>query len=186
MASLDFTKAYRYPFKRWAGLLNILWLLVPVYGWFLLIGYKVRIINEFLVQKWNKLPEIRHGSDFTLGWLMFWKGFPGMVALIAASALFGLASKGNILIMLLFDLFAILVVPILAINFMKKQKVSACFEFDLVRVVFKHFEDYLIALLNDLALGMIFLVMAVILVGIPAGAFTKSIFLTEFYRTHVR
>ncbi len=185
--ALDFTKAYKYPFRRWVGLLNILWLLVPVYGWFLLIGYKVRIINEFLVQKWNKLPEIRHGSDFTLGWLMFWKGFPAMAALIAAASLFGLESvRLGSWSMLLFTALALLIVPILSINFLKKQRVSACFEFDLVRVVFHNFEDYVIALFNELALGMIWLVMAVILVGIPSAFYMKNVFMAEFYRTHVK
>jgi hypothetical protein len=39
-------------------------------------------------------------------------------------------------------------------------------------------------MLKSLALQLIFLVMIIVLVGIPAGAFTKNIFIADFYRRH--
>jgi hypothetical protein len=188
MATLDFADAFRYPFRCWQGLLNILWILVPIYGWFLLIGYRVRIVGEFLQGKYTKLPRIAHGDDFVLGWKMFWKAVPAVLVLMAAAFLFGAfeGRRGGGPLVFLFVILALLVVPILAMNFMRKRTVASCFEFDLVRVVVKNFLDYVIAMLKDLALGLIFMVMILILVGIPASVFTKGMFTAEFYRGHVK
>jgi len=184
MATLSFPQAFKYPFKRWVGLLNILWLLVPIYGWFLLIGYRVRILAEFLQGKYTKLPKIQHGKDFKLGWVMFWKAVPGILVLIVANLLLTDFSRRHGPSWV-FILLAILVVPVLALNFIKKRTVASCFEFDLVRIVFKNFGDYLVALLKDFALTLVFIVMIVILVGFPSLAYTKMIFMTEWFRKYV-
>jgi hypothetical protein len=42
------------------------------------------------------------------------------------------------------------------------------------------------AILKSILLSLIFLVMIIILVGIPAGTFTKNIFLADFYRRRVK
>ncbi len=188
MATLDFADAFRYPFRRWQGLFNILWMLVPIYGWFLLIGYRVRIVGEFLQGKYVKLPRIAHGDDFVLGWKMFWKAIPGILVIVAAAFLFGAfeGRRGGGPLLFVFVILALLIVPILAMNFMRKRTVASCFEFDLVRVVIKNFLDYFVAFLKDLALALIFFVMMFILVGIPASVFTKNMFLAEFYRGHVK
>lgn len=187
-SNLDFTTAFKYPFRRWQGLFNILWVLVPIYGWFLLIGYRVRIVAEFLQGKYQKTPTIQHGDDFVLGWKMFWKAFPGILVLIAGAALTGNMDgrHGPGFIGGLYLLVLLFIVPILAMNFIKKRTVASCFEFDLIRVVFNNFVDYLVALLKDLALGLLFLVMCIILVGFPAAVYTKAIFISEFFRTHVK
>lgn len=185
---LDFGIAFKYPFNRKKGLWNILWILVPIYGWLALSGYGIRIINEFLKGKFKQLPKMHTWSDFKLGCVMLLKSIP---FIIVYGVLINLGSilldfvwtfSGN-LINIFFSLF---ILPILGINFFKKQTVSSYFEFSLIKYVFNNFGDYIIALLKSICLGIIFLIMIIILVGLPAGQFTKSIFLADFYRRNVK
>ncbi len=158
-----------------------------IYGWFLFIGYRVRILAEYLDGKYKKLPTIAHGSDFTLGWKMFWKAFPALLILVAGAVVTGVFDRRpNDVLVALYVVVVLLVVPVLAMHFIRKRTVASCFEFNLVRTVCKNIGDYLLALLQDLALGLLFFAMCLILVGFPAGVYTKSIFLAEFYRTHVK
>jgi len=81
---------------------------------------------------------------------------------------------------------ALFILPVLFINFFKKESAKALFEFKKLEAVYKYLDDYVITLLKSLALGLIFLIMFIILVGIPAHAFTKNIFLADFYRRRVK
>ncbi len=42
MEAIDFESAFRYPFNRAVRLLNILWVFVPIIGWFALFGYGIK------------------------------------------------------------------------------------------------------------------------------------------------
>ena len=80
----------------------------------------------------------------------------------------------------------LLIFPILIINFMNKQTVNSLFEFEIIKSIFNNLGDYSIALLKEISLCIIFFLMWIVLVGIPAGAFTKNIFLADFYRRNVK
>ena len=188
---LEFKKGFHYPFNRSKAMWNILWLLVPIYGWFALGGYTIRIINEFIKGKFKKLPKMHAWPDFKLGLVMFLKSIPfAFVYSALTSMLDGTAflfnpiwaTTGSIANFFL----AFFMVPILSINFFKKQTISSYFEFKILKYVFNNINDYIIALVKSIALGLIFLVMMIILVGIPASAFTKNIFLADFYRRNVK
>jgi len=83
-------------------------------------------------------------------------------------------------------LISLFVVPMLAINFFNKETVSSSFELDKVKPVFEHLGDYIIAVLKSIAIALIFALMSIILVGIPAHAFTKNLFLADFYRRYAK
>ncbi|MFH0857315.1 MAG: hypothetical protein V1848_01045, partial [Candidatus Magasanikbacteria bacterium] len=124
------------------------------------------------------------GDDFILGLMMFLKALPFFIAYMIIIGIIINISKtfGN----LLNSLLAIFAIPILSINFLKKETVASFFEFDILSHVWKNLGDYIVTMLKCLGLGLIFAVMWIILVGIPAGQFTKSIFLADFYRRHVK
>jgi hypothetical protein len=52
--------------------------------------------------------------------------------------------------------------------------------------VFDNLGDYVVALLKTIALRAIFLLLIIVLVGIPAGAFAQNIFIADFYRRYVK
>lgn len=184
MKPLKFKTAFDYPFGRAKGMWNIFWLLLPIIGWFALGGYGIRIIKEFTKGKFKKLPIFKFSSDLKLGFFMFLKAIPFILAymiVIVIFTAFGPFFEGLIRFLLEF-----LIVPVLTINFFVKETVSSYFEFKKLKYVFSYFLEYLIVILKSILLFLVFLVMSVILVGIPANVFTQHIFIADFYRRRVR
>lgn len=180
-ASLTFAKAFKYPFNRALGMLNVLWLLLPIIGWFAFGGYTVRIVREWVDGKFEELPLFSFGDDFKLGFFMFLKAIPFVLVYFLVSLLLGaIPGIGGLLSFML----EILVLPILGINFLKKGTVQAYFEFEVVGLVFANFLDYVVALLKALGLFLVFFILIIVLVGIPGLAFTWGIFVADFYRRY--
>ena len=184
MADLTIKTAFKYPFNRAKGMLNIFLIFLPIVGWFALGGYGIRIIQEFSKGKFKKLPTLSFGSDFTLGFFMFIKAIPFVISYIAVTLILErvdprIAGVTNLLI-------GLFIVPVLNINFMNKQTVESFFEFKILKAVLNNLGEYIIIMLKSLVLQLIFGIMSIILIGIPAGVFTKSIFLADFYRRRVK
>ncbi len=180
---VDFESAFKYPFNRAKGMWNILWAFLPIFGWFALGGYGVRIVKEFTSGKFKQLPVMKFGSDMKLGFFMFLKAIPFIVAYLLLLAIFDLFGAVGMTLMFLIEL---LVFPILTINFMKKQTMESLFELGIVSAVFNNLGDYVIAILKSIGLVLVFLVLCVVLVGFPAMIFTQNIFLADFYRRNVK
>ena len=184
MNKLDFKTAFNYPFNRAKGMWNILWLFLPIIGWFALGGYVVRIVQEFSKGKFKQLPNFEFKGDFKLGFFMFIKSIPFILVYSIIISIFNLITPwagglANFFI-------GLFVLPILTINFMNKETVGSYFEFNIIKSVFNNLEDYVVALLKSILLGLVFLIMIIVLVGLPAGSFTKSIFFADFYRRKVK
>ena len=184
MQELNFKTAFNYPFNRAKAMWNILWILLPFFGWFALGGYGVRIVQEFTKGKFKQLPLLNFKSDLKLGFMMFLKSIPFiLVYMIVMSLLMLINPTGKTLIEILVRMF---IVPILTVNFLNKQTVSSFFEIKITKFVFNNFGDYIRVLLRSLLLGIVFLIMSIVLVGIPAMAFTQNMFLADFYRRRVK
>jgi len=184
MDALDFKTAFMYPFNRAVGMLNILWALIPIFGWFALGGFGVRLMQEFSKGQFSDLPKFSFVEDMKLGFMMFIKSLPFLIAyVIVISMVTALSTSIGGIIELLVNLF---ILPILAINFVNKETWISYFEFDVVKAVFSNVGDYLVAVVKSIALFLVYLVMCIILVGIPALAFTPYIFLADFYGKNVR
>ena len=192
MKKLDFKTAFKYPFNRAKGMWNILWLFLPIIGWFALGGYSIRIVKELIKGKFERLPIFKFNSDLKLGFMMFLKSIPFMAVytllllVLELVAVFLGIKNQELFVDLINMLLALFVIPMLTINFINKQTIGSYFEIKMVKSVFNNMGDYIVALSKGLLLGIIFLVMWVVLVGLPAGTFTKNIFLTDFYRRKAR
>jgi len=181
--SIKFGSGFKYPFKRAAGLLNILWALIPIIGWFALYGYCINIVKHFIKGDFKQLPKFDFSNNIGLGFFMFFKSIPFFIVLTIAYIVVGiipfLGVLGNMFI-------AIFIAPILIINFYNKETVASLFEFSKLEGVFNNMGEYVIAVLKTLALRIIFGIMILVLVGIPAGIFARNIFLSDFYRKYVK
>jgi hypothetical protein len=182
MKELSFKDAFMYPFNRAMGMLNILWMLLPIIGWFALSGYAIRIIQRFAKGDFKELPKFKFGDNLKLGFFMFFKMLPFMIVFMVFQITVGLIPFIGFITSLIVSIF---IVPMLFINFFVKETVAASFEFKILKAVGEDLEEYVIAMLKSIGLQLIFLVMMVILVGIPAGTFTKNIFLADFYRKYI-
>lgn len=182
-AVLDFGAGFSYPFGKARRMWNALWLLLPIFGWFALGGYSVRITKEWAGGKFKQLPEMKFLSDMKLGFMMFLKALPFFIAYVIVNSILGLIPGAGFFANLFLSLF---IVPVLSINFMVKQTIDSYFEFGVLDKVFANFGDYSVALLKSVALGIIYLVLIIVLVGIPGSMFTKNIYIADFYRRQVK
>ena len=123
------------------------------------------------------------GIDINLGFMMFFKAIPFMIVYMVIQFVFGFVPIFGMIGILFISLF---VIPMLFMNFFKKETVGSLFEFDKVTPVFNNIGEYIVVVLKSIALQIIFLIMIIVLVGIPAGSFTKNIFFADFYRRYVK
>ncbi len=180
---LNIKIAFKYPFNRAKGMLNILWLLLPIIGWFALGGYSIRIIKEFSKGKFEKLPIFEFKNDLKFGFLMWIKSIPFMILYMA---IIFILEKINPFVSGLANFFiGFFITPILFINFFNKETINSLFEFKILENVFNNLGDYILTMLKNILLSIIFLIMWIVLVGIPAGFFTQNMFLSDFYRRRI-
>jgi len=184
MESLSFEKAFKYPFNRLKGMLNALWILLPIFGWLAIIGYSVRIVNEFLEGKFEQLPTMQFGPDMKLGFMMFLKALPFAIVYMIVIGAVGMVSES--LLQIVNFLISCFVIPLLGVNFMKKQTVESYFEFKILNAMKDNLGDYIVMILKTYALVIIFGLMVIVLIGFPALIFTSSIFIADFYRRYVK
>jgi len=181
--TLDFNTAFKYPFNRKKGLWNILWLLVPIIGWFALGGYGIRIVKEFTLEKFEQLPEMSFKSDLKFGFMMFLKSLPFVVIY---TIILGTLIFINEWFRIIDTFLKIFIVPILTVHFFNKETIGSWFDFKILEHVFINLWEYIIIMLKSLALFIVYLLMTIILVGIPANAFTQNIYVADFYRSKVK
>lgn len=180
---LDFKSAFMYPFNRAKGMLNVLWMLLPIFGWFALFGYGIRIVQDFSKGKFKQLPEMKFGDDMKFGFFMFLKSIPFMLVYTVVSSILEMIPVFGKFGLVFLELF---VAPILTINFMNKMSINSYFEFEILEKVFANLGDYLFAVLKNIGLAVVFILMTVVLVGLPGLVFTSNIFLADFYRRRVK
>jgi hypothetical protein len=181
MNTVSFSEAFKYAYKN-KNAWNFLWLLVPIYGWFLLGGYLVRIVNKFVEGNFSGLPTIEHGDDFKLGFFMFIKSLPLIIATYVVSLILAFIPViGQLGSMFL----SIVVLPMLYVNFWVKQTVASSFEFSVLEKVFDNFGAYLFAWIKGVGLGIVFALLSIVLVGLPGLIFTTYIFYGNFYGQYI-
>lgn len=190
MTKLDFKTAFMYPFNRAIGLFNIFWIFVPIIGWFALWGYKVRIIQAFSNGDFKELPEFNFKENLGLWFFMFLKVIPFMIAFMVFAIVLWIIAwliwLPELFMSLIIILISIFIIPMLFMNFMNKETVGSLFEFGILWKVFENIGDYIFSVLKDIVLAIVFVFMYIILVWIPAGTFTKNIFMADFYRRHIK
>ena len=184
MKPIQFNTAFTYPFNRWPGLFNILWILLPIFGWAALLGYHVRQTQGWVKGEFKEMPKFSFVKDMKRGFWMFIMMIPLLGAFILAGFILTISTYGLGALGFLF--LALFILPLLLINLYVKETVEDSFDFKVVKPVFDHFDDYLVMLLKSFGLVAVWIVMAVIVVGIPANMFTKNIFLADFYRRRVK
>ena len=177
--TISFSEALKYPFKTPQRLLYILLIIIPIVGWLALFGYAVRLVNEFIEGRYGGLIKLDFMEDLKLGFLVFLKALPFYIAytVILSAAMYVNETLGSLINLLL----AFFVIPMLAVNFFRKQTIESFFEFDVLNVVRDNPEEYIITVLKQYALVIIFAVLSIVLVGIPAMFFTNSIFVANLY-----
>lgn len=167
----------KYPWGKASRQWNILWVLIPIFGWFALIGYFKKIIQELVKGNTKTLPAFGgFWKNFTEGLMAFVFLIPTIVILSVLNAI-PVAGNAAAFIIQLF------ILPWLVINFLVKGDFASLWE--VKKAFFKVFNnavDYLWALLKQIVYWVVYGVLSIVLVGIPGYAFGPYYFLADFYR----
>jgi len=170
------SEGLKYPWGQPVRLLNILWVLLPIFGWFALIGYGKKIILSLVKGHRTELPPFGSFSkNLSEGFMIFIYMIPTMIVLMIIQMI---PLVGYIL-GLLVNWF---ILPWLTINLMVKGEFSALWELEQAfNVVVNNAKAYVIAFVKTLVYSVVYFVLSFVLVGIPCNAFGGMYFLTEFY-----
>jgi len=172
-------KGLKYPWNNASRLLNIFWILLPILGWFALGGYGKKIVRELILKQNKQLPAFGDfWENFKQGIIIFVFMIPTYLVLflIMLIPFFG---RGLYFLALFFLL------PWLTMNFFVKETFEALWEVKKAfYIVTNNIVDYLWVLLKTIIFTIIYGLLSIVLVGIPAYAFGKMYFLTEFYKKH--
>jgi hypothetical protein len=181
--TISLSDAFKYPFKTPKRLLYALLLLIPVLGWLVLFGYSIRLVNEFIEGRYEGLIKLDIMEDLKLGVITFLKALPFYIVyvIVVSAATYVSATLGSFINLLL----ALFVIPILAVNFFRKQTIEYFFEFEVLNVVKDNLGDYVVTVLKQYVLSIVFLILSIVLIGIPALFFTNSILIANFYGNYI-
>lgn len=143
-------EALRYSFSRWGRTFNYYWALIPIWGWFVVYGYIIRVLNE--IKKGNKeLPPINPFKGlFKTGALFF---VVMLVIALASLVLIFIPVVGWLaLIYLSFML------PMMMLQFAEKQEIKEGLNFIRAsKTVFNDFKRYGKVMLKALAVYLPFI-----------------------------
>ncbi len=172
-------QALAYPFVNFARLWNFWWFLVPIWGWFIVNGYIVRICSEIKKGKSEELPAIRPFKG------LFSQGFFLTVALIVPGLILFLLFMIHPVFWLLTVYFG-LISPILILQFSEKNKVRDGMNvFRATKMVFTHLGAFLLTWLKMLVVTIIWVLASVpiitLLVTLPTMQYGQYRLFTDFY-----
>ncbi|MBN2420668.1 DUF4013 domain-containing protein [Candidatus Woesearchaeota archaeon] len=175
--SKDFKAGFSYPWGRASRLWNILWVLLPIFGWFALAGYGKKIARSLISGNTKELPVFGgFWNNFKEGVFIFVFMVPTMIVLFALNLvpLFG---------QLAYFLAAFGLLPWLIMNFFMKETFESLWDIKKAyRIVSTNVVEYLFAMLKTILYTIVYGMMCIVLVGIPCLAFGQNFFLAEFYR----
>ena len=176
---ISLSEAFKYPFKVPKKLLYALLILVPILEWLVLFGYIIRLINEFVEGRYKEPIDLDLMEDLKLGIIDFLKALPFYITYIIVIFAVNYVSEtlGNLIGLLL----GFFVIPILMVNFFRKQTIESLFEFYILNFVKDNLGDYTVTVLKQSALEIVFAIISIVLIGIQAMIFTSSIFIANFY-----
>jgi hypothetical protein len=177
MKEKTFEEGLKFPWGKAKRLWNILWILIPILGYFAIIGYTRKIILGLSKGNTKELPIFGNFWDnLKEGFMIFIYFIPTIIALM-------LIAEIPIIGEIIYWILTITMLPILMINLYVKNEFKAIWELEKVfKMVFKNFADYLMALLKTIGYGIIYIIGMIVLVGIPCYIFGMMYYLVDFYK----
>ncbi len=172
-------QALKYPFVQFARLWNYWWFLVPVWGWLVVNGYIVRIVNEIKKGKSDELPAIRPFQG------LFETGFFLLIALLVPGLTAFLLTYLWSWFWILYIYF-ILITPVLVLQFAEKKRIRDGMNvFLATKMVFTHLGSFILTWLKTVVVIIVWVLaslpMITLLITLPAITFGQYRLFTDFY-----
>ncbi|MFC1728633.1 DUF4013 domain-containing protein [Nanoarchaeota archaeon] len=175
----DLSAGLKYPWGEASRLWNILWILLPIFGWLALVGYLKKIVRSLVKGDTKKLPKM---DPF---WKSFVEGVVVAVFMIPTAIALGLINAVPFFGAIVGTLISIFLLPWLTINFFEKETFNALWEIKKgFNKVFDNAVEYIFVYLKTIVFAIIYTILMVVLVGIPCATFGRMYFLAAFYNKH--
>ena len=119
----DLGEGLKYPWNKARRLWNILWFLIPIFGWFALGGYIKKIVKELATGQRNELPAFgSFWNNFVQGVKVFVFLIPIYIVIMLISMIpFGIGT-------ILYYLITIFIMPWLIMNFFVNETFNSIWE----------------------------------------------------------
>ena len=183
-------EALRYPFLNFKRLF-IVWLaLVPVWGWFVVYGYIVRMAQDVFKGKNKEAPALKPLNGlFTTGFYLF-------VMMLILTVVFNVMLIGvsfipilGILLWLALYIYYILVLPMMLMQFAETGKIGDGLDFVRAsKIVFNNFVDYITAYIKYIVIVLILLVasipMVTMIITMPAMYYSAMLIFGDFFKNY--
>ena len=173
-------EALRYPFAKWRRLFNYFWLLIPVWGWFVVYGYLIRILENLRRGRHRELPAIHPLKGlFSTGFFLCVSIFIYAIILFALSLIPVLGWVAYV--------YVLLISPLLFLHYSETKNVKDLFDVVTASdILFSYPKEYILAWLKTIAFILILLLASIpvitLIVTLPALSFGQYYFFGEFYR----
>ncbi len=172
------TNALGYPFKRFDGIFNYLWVLIPIIGQFVFYGYYLRVLDSIMHNyKANHkgLPRfVKFGENLKFGFLMTIAALIVLGVLFAIEFLLLLTGIGWIVNPILTLIVVIFAFPLLPAQYAYSGKFTDAMNvFKAFKTSFNHFGKYILFILKSLVVGFLYFapVFLVCLIFLAVGMF---------------
>ena len=188
-------EALKYPFANFKRLWNFWWVLVPVWGWFVGVGYGIRVIDEILSGKNQELPAIRPFKG------LFKTGFLYCVSmLILTFPLSYLLEKIHLSGLYFPDFYELNLLPsvvfvlvgssLLVIQFSQTKCIRDGINIiQSAKTVWQNPHAYFLTFLKTLVVSLVLLIASIplitLLITFPVMIFSSNYLWAEFYRENV-
>ncbi|MBR9692081.1 DUF4013 domain-containing protein [Candidatus Woesearchaeota archaeon] len=168
-----------YPWNKADRLWNVLWMLIPIFGMFAIVGYAKKITRALIKGQRKELPA------FGSFWNNFKEGIIVVIFLIPTFVVLGLLNVIPIIGALAGTLANIFLIPWLVMNFFMNNTFGSLWEIKKAfNLVFNNATEYIMAYIKTLIYMLVYGLLSIVLVGIPCYMFGGFYFLTEFYNKH--
>ena len=181
------TEAARYPFKRVYRLFYGLWLLIPIFGQILFIGYLIKILRSVIKETDEEPPEM--GSikkNLHIG--MYFVIILGIYFVLMMLLGFINSFAGFLTIpIILLSIYINLAMPVMYAQLAEKNKLSAGLNIaHATKIIFLNLKAYIILLLKQLVLLLIWtfatLPIITVIFSIPAWLYSANFLYADFYK----
>lgn len=170
------TNALAYPFKRFDGIFNYLWVLIPIIGQFVFYGYYLRVLDSVIHNyKANHkgLPRfVKFGENLKFGFLFMLATLILLVILFLVEFILLLTGIGWIVNPILTLIIVVFALPLLPAQYAYSGKfMDAINIFKAFKTSFGHFGRYILLILKTLVVGFLYFapVFLVCLIFLAAG-----------------
>ena len=182
--NMSIKDALKYPFNRMKGLLNFYWLIIPILGCFVFIGYYIQIIKEVLRGNKETLPMFgSFGENLKSGFMLF---LAALCVIVLNGIVTGIVGVVSDALASLVSFVLSCLISIQIIQYIEKGDFAEVFNYKkAANMIVSNIGDFVVMMLKSIAVFIVLIIasipMITMVVTVPAMIFSSQVLLLDFY-----